>query len=304
MEFQTHGKEHIIILGAGASVEYGLPVWLELSSLIIKKIDNDSTQKYKYKGEIKAWLEKIGEGKEYMTLDECIQKESVTKKYHDNGEEIENEIFLILKEIFKERYVDLEDGWINSLNNKILHQKIKNLEEKLTFISYNYDDVLDKNFLNFAYLPSKYRRINHKPELDRLSSVSTKTLYAHGNLFPEDEFEYNSNLDRRIETIKTADPDFIDAVSCYESKGHIVSGYRDSKIKLYILELGGGLKINLGNIYFQPQVVELHVTIRDEKNKKDILSFLSEKYSIPESEINVYSSCKDLIESNFFEDDF
>lgn len=295
----------MLILGAGASVEYGLPVWLELSGTIIEKLDKDLSQKYEYKEEIKAWLDKIGEEKQYSTLDECIQKESVTKEYHDNGEEIENEIFLILKEIFAEKYSDLDDGWINVLNDKILHQNTKKLENKIAFISYNYDDVLDKNYLNFNYLPSKHRRINYRPELDRLSEVSASVLYAHGNLFPEEEFEYSSNLERSINTIKSDDPYFVDAVSCYESKGHVVSSYyKDSKIKLYILGLGGGLKINLGNIHFDPEVTELHVTIRDEKSKKSILSFLSEKYGITESEIRVYASCKELIEKNFDEDTF
>ena len=95
---------HILILGAGASVDYGLPIWKDLDLLIRNKISKDSENYYKYKKEILAWIDKVGSEKVYQTIDQCIKDESVSPDYHTTGPEIENEIFLILKEIFIEAY--------------------------------------------------------------------------------------------------------------------------------------------------------------------------------------------------------
>ena len=41
--------EHILILGAGASVPYGLPAWKDLGSLIKAKITADKEDSYSHK---------------------------------------------------------------------------------------------------------------------------------------------------------------------------------------------------------------------------------------------------------------
>jgi hypothetical protein len=64
----------VLILGAGSSVEYGLPLWKDLSFLIHEKINKDTENRYKYKKEIVSWLNKVGEDKEYETIDRCIEK--------------------------------------------------------------------------------------------------------------------------------------------------------------------------------------------------------------------------------------
>jgi hypothetical protein len=106
----------IIILGAGASVDYGLPVWKDLSKLVIDEINGN--EKYKHGKEILEWLEKIGDYKAYETIDKCILEESILPQYDTKGTEIENEIFLAVKNIFDKRYKKNDSGWINFLNKK------------------------------------------------------------------------------------------------------------------------------------------------------------------------------------------
>src|SRR3989338_6855626 len=169
---------HIFILGAGASVDYGLPTWKELDNLI----------------------KKIGEDGKYKTIDECIMLESVSKDYHNNGHEIEDEIFKIIKDVFEEVYRENGTGWIRQLNEIIKDNKNMGLENNIAFVNYNYDNVLDKNFLNFDYLPTKYKLFNFKDRLGILSKVEISCLYPYG-YFPS---EYNSPyIHKEAETIKS-----------------------------------------------------------------------------------------------------
>ena len=53
MKFELRSEvEHVLVLGAGASVDYGLPVWIDLNLLILEKINKDTKNSYKYKKEI------------------------------------------------------------------------------------------------------------------------------------------------------------------------------------------------------------------------------------------------------------
>ena len=65
---------NVFVLGAGASVDYGLPVWAELKELLTEhfrenRANTISTEKSnRYLEE----LEEIGPGKKYATVDEMI----------------------------------------------------------------------------------------------------------------------------------------------------------------------------------------------------------------------------------------
>jgi hypothetical protein len=291
--------EYLFILGAGASVEYGLPLWKDLDSLIRNKLNNDSGNSYQYKKEILAWIEKIGTNKEHKTLDQCISTESVSD-FYPNGDDIENQIFQILKEIFDEHYKKEVTGWIRKFNDSILLNQQIDPTAKIAFINYNYDRVLDDLFLNYTYLHKKHIRYTHRERLMQLENTIVKVLYPHGNLYRENELDSSAHTNRYVATIKSHDDSQLDAVSCYESKKHLVyKANRVSKFKLYILGLGGGLETNLNNINLINSISEIHVTIKDSGLHANIVNFLSNKYKIPETEIHTYPSCEKLIDTCF-----
>lgn len=301
MKFELLSRiEHILILGAGASVSYGLPTWKDLCPLMRAKITKDSEGVYSHREEILEWIDKVGEGRAYDTLDRCIEVESASAKYHLNGHVIENQIFLLIRDIFVERYKQPDGSWIRGLNeNMRLHQD-EHLEHKIAFINYNYDDVLERNFLDFTYLPAKKRIFNSKERLEELQGVLAPGLYPHGSLFLEEEKDRPMRVYKYLKTMKTGNPDYFNAVSCYESERHSVErAYGKAAAKLYILGLGGGLQVNLGNVDWKIPISEIHVTIKDTKTQNSIIKFLSEKYAFPEGEIKIYPSCEELINSCF-----
>jgi len=299
MRFEVNNEvEHILILGAGASVPYGLPTWKNLSLLIKEKINKDKQNIYSYKKEIIDWIDKVGDGKQYDTLDKCIEAESISKEYHLNGHEIENQIFLVIKDIFTEAYKEFDDGWIRTLNESILYECHKNLENRIAFINYNYDNVLDKNLLNFTYLPAKKQILKSKPRLDVLSLVTVSVLHPHG-YFPLEETEFTSHAYKFSKTMKSNDKKYIDVVSCYESETHNVKRFSQFPIKLYLLGLGGGLQVNLNNIEFENRISEVNVTIKDPNIKDRAVTFLSEKYKVPKTEIKIHSTCEELVNACF-----
>lgn len=296
MNHNFENASNIFVLGAGASVDYGLPTWNELGTQIRERINNDKSERYQYKKEMLDWVAKVGPEMKYSTIDECITKESVSKEYEQNGHEVENQIFQIMKDIFIEAYKPNDSGWIRKLNGKILHSKIS-FVKSLGFINYNYDAVLDNNFLDFTYLPAKHRLLNFKPSLVQLSTINIDALHPHGYLFTDSELG-SSHIYRFKETMKSSTPGLIDAVSCYESHPHSISNY-SREANLYILGLGGGLQVNLDNIHFAPRVDEIHVTIRDYAKRDDITKYLSKKFEVPLAKVLVYDSCDELVEKCF-----
>lgn len=300
MEVNLYNRSRVFILGAGASIDYGLPVWKDLDGLIRKEIEKDKGSNYKYSKEIIAWMDKVGAEKEYKTIDDCIAHESVQGDYHSNGDEIENEIFDVMRNIFSSSYKDNANGWIRVLSDKILSNPEKVSEENISFINYNYDMVLEKNFLKFNHLPGKHRRLNHRGRLETVSQAISRALYPHGNLYEDSELPKDSQIQRFFKTMKSEVDGYIDAVSCHESFKHRIShNSHIDKIKLYILGLGGGLRSNLEKITFNHAVSEIHVTVRDEGIRKQILEFLSKKFGIPLENIKVYSSCEELVKGAF-----
>ncbi len=280
----------ILVLGAGASTDYGLPAWKDLGNLIKKELDNDSKGKYKYKKEISEWVDKVGDKKIYDTIDKCITNESFSPKY-PNSPKIENELFIMMESIFLKKYKENNNGWIKILNDKILIKK--SLENSLAFVNFNYDDILEKNFLIFDYLHQKAKELTYNLRLQKLSSVMVRALYPHGKFSRDQE----SHLSIEMQTIKSGHNEYLDAVSCYEGEKHLL--YKQSgKFELLILGLGGGLKYNLDKISFPyNDISSIQVTVTDSGKNKEIIDFLSNRYKT--NEIKVYHDCNELITKRF-----
>jgi hypothetical protein len=300
MKFNIHPQiKHILILGAGASVDYGLPVWKDLGSLIKKSLTKPTENIHQHEEDILTWVDKVGDGKKYDTIDRCITEESRSKKYHSNGLIIENCIFSIIKNIFKESYKECGEAWLSTLNRKILDKE--GLENEIAFINYNYDHVLDDNLLHFEFLNQKEREVDYRKRIESLSNKYIEALYPHGNFFLEQELGKFTHVNRLLNTKKSdlKNRGIIDAVSCYESEKCDIKKYGYNPVNLYILGLGGGLYTNLNNVSSINLVSEIHVTIKDEAKRNEIIKFLSEKYSLTPTEINIYPTCEELIDKCF-----
>lgn len=308
-------KNKVFILGAGASVDYGLPVWGSLGSLVKDYLDSEKGKDNIYKKEILEWLDLIGEDKMYDSIDECIYKETSSIKYKENGQEIEFEIFLILKVIFRELYnketsYDKETSWIKKLNEKI--RKKEGIDwGDLFFVNYNYDSVLADNILDFSYLSKTERERLYR---ERLNSLHKNVFHHKIPCFhPHGLFNFSSTsyLNEESDTINSHDVSIPNTVSCYHGKKHeIVFSGHSRYVNLYILGLGGGLKINLDNLIFNnvTNINNIYITIRRNSNKtkqeneiakRDIINFLKEKFGLEEDNIKSYEDCVSLIDETF-----
>jgi hypothetical protein len=308
-------KNKIFILGAGASFDYGLPVWDNLSSLIRNYLKDELVKNNKLSKEILEWLDLIGEDKKYKTLDECIFHESSSDKYKENGQDIEFEIFRILKEIFTDLYDPTRISWIKNLNEKI--RKKEGLDwNNIFFINYNYDSVLADNILNFNYLTKTERERIYRERIQFLSRISSnQSFYKIPCLYPHGLFEYSDRgfLREESDTINSYDHTLLQATSCFHGKEHnIIFHPTSGGVDLYILGLSGGLKINLKKLIFNDnsKINNVFITIRpsasktkqeNDKMRKDIITFLKEKFNMQEENIKIYDDCISLIEGCFLD---
>lgn len=295
-----HRIEHIFILGAGASADYKLPLWGELGALIEEEVNNNK-DKYIYHNEIKQWINMVGSDKIYKTIDECITSESISVKYHNNGDVIEDQLFCAINEIFFKRnqIKENEIGWIEKLNEKILTDATK-LEDRISFISFNYDDILDKKFLNFNYLPSK-RKALHRPRLTELNISNVSGLFPHGSFSKLSDPNINSHIYKTSKTYKSGvDIYATDAISCHDGVAWKIEKDYPIAAKIYILGIGGGLSVNLKKIIFNKfKISEIYMTIWDKDKEDEFKSIVCEVFKKSSEEINTFPNCQSLIENCF-----
>lgn len=306
-------KNKIFILGAGASVDYGLPVWNNLSSLIKNYLNSEEGKSNQFNKEILEWLDLIGEDKKYKTLDECIFYESSSDKYKENGQDIEFEIFRILKEIFTTLYDATKISWIKNLNDKIRKQEGIDWRNIL-FINYNYDSVLADNILNFNYLTKTERERIYRERINNLSYICNQDSYNKiPCLYPHGLFDHSDRgfLYEQSDTINSYDDSLLQTVSCFHGKKHDIIFHPSSEgVDLYILGLGGGLTINLKKLIFSDigKIKNVYITIKPSSNKtkqendkirKDVINFLKDEFNLQDDNIKTYDDCVSLIDNCF-----
>lgn len=293
MTVDFYGRNKIFILGAGASIDYGLPSWIKLNNLLIDKLDK-GLKEYEYEKEIRNWISKVGESKKYATIDECINKESESEEFNHNGFYIEQQIFSLIKEVLDEEYKENKNGWIKILNENIKNNRELNLENRISFINYNYDNVLDKNLINYSYVSQKRREADDREILENLSDVVFPILYPHGTLVSEENYKLNKHID----TNKFEMHD-ISAVTCHNTRKHTVKVSSSIGVDIFVLGLGGGLEVNLNNIIFSNTVKKVYITVKDKNNTDRVKTYMSKRFSIPLENIFTFEDCEDLINKAF-----
>lgn len=301
-------ENKIFILGAGASKEYNLPTWAELTLLIKDNLSKKETANFKK--EILEWLSLVDT--KYETIDKCISEESKSKKYKENGQDIEFEIFRNLEEIFIKLSSKNEEWWISFLNERIKKQQGIDFGD-IFFINYNYDSILSDNFLNFDYLSQKQRNWVDRERIETIRKIIFQhPTYKVKSLYPHWKFKKDRRwfLNEMIDTINAHDPGIPQTISCYDSHTHMIE-LGDPETSLYILGLGWWLKVNLKeNIIFENSsyISNIYITVRREKNipekdyqkrKNEVVDFLFSHYGIKKEKIYVFNDCKELIENCF-----
>ena len=108
---------NVFVLGAGASVDYELPVWDELRELLIEDIKKNGLSGFSpgASNRVLNELEQIGPGKKYATVDEVISNFDDEKVVFP-GTTVA--IFEVVKKVFNSRAIAEGPGWIETFVNR------------------------------------------------------------------------------------------------------------------------------------------------------------------------------------------
>ena len=142
---------NIFVLGAGASVDYGLPVWSELRELLIEYLNKNTASIISpdVSNRFLEELKEIGTGKKYATVDEMISKFSSET---DNCPATTRGVFEVVKRIFQSRVRTENVGWIETFVDKNNLEILLNNEASNSpsmFINFNYDTLLVLKIVQF-----------------------------------------------------------------------------------------------------------------------------------------------------------
>ena len=170
---------NIFVLGAGASVDYRLPVWSELKELLTEhfKEDRGGTISPEKSNRYLEELEEIGPSRRYATVDEMIS--TISDKTADSTE-TSAEIFKGVKTIFEQRVRSEEVGWIETfVKNNDLENLLNNetSNHPSVFINFNYDTLFLMKIVEF------FKEINESTPNPKKAAWRKKTGFNFENKF-------------------------------------------------------------------------------------------------------------------------
>ena len=328
---------NIFVLGAGASVDYGLPVWSELRELLIEYLNKNTASIISpdVSNRFLHELQQIGTDKKYATVDEMISK------FPDDDAEIldpTEAIFDVVGKIFKSKVRTESVGWIETFVKKDNLEILLNNEASNTssvFINFNYDTLLLSKIVQF--FKKKYERAPERKMWKKQTGRAYETefkncakniLHPHGILYlcAMDEIKIGQKTTcyptsytyRNAQTVvgsaqiahSSVGQD--NAISCYDTQEHFTfseirkrvkklarSGQPKVDMKLILLGVGpDSLAFNLNKI-FEGQTFDVR-QIYYTCTMDDEQYIYEQYFNKFQARIERYANCKELVENNTF----
>ena len=175
---KLYSEPTVIILGAGASVDYGFPLWGELKDLFLDDIENS-----------KKWKKLLNKYKN-STIDKIVSHAS-DRQIEDFQLFIYYE-FIARERLFREGSISKNKRWIRKFSNKsfkLKHEIILNMFRNLTIVNFNYDRVFAYEFSKSALkffeknTPNSYfSQSNFGISRNKIKKLRLKIIHPHGVL--------------------------------------------------------------------------------------------------------------------------
>ena len=328
---------NIFVLGAGASVDYGLPVWSELRELLIEYLNKNTASIISpdVSNRFLHELQQIGTDKKYATVDEMISK------FPDDDAEIldpTEAIFDVVGKIFKSKVRTESVGWIETFVKKNNLEILLNNEASNTssvFINFNYDTLLLSKIVQI--FRKKYERAPERKMwkkhygrdyVTEFNNCGTDIFHPHGILYLCDKNEMQigqkttchptSNTYRNAQT-RVGSTDIAskvlgrdNAISCHDTREHFTfseiknritklarSGQPKVDTRLILLGVGpDSLAFNLNKI-FEGQTFDVR-QIYYTCTMDDEQYIYEQYFNKFQARIERYANCKELVENNTF----
>ena len=253
---------NVFVLGAGASVDYGLPIWCELSELLIRHIEENKAQIPAADVSILLReLGQIGTGKKYTTVDQMISEFSrETTDFAETTAAMFKEVRTILEQRVRPETVGWIERFVKSNDLEILLRN-EATNNSPVFINFNYDDILllkiveffNGKYANTSNLTKAEWRANTGYNFEnRFKNCARDIFHPHGilYLFDKDTIKIGEKTHCRPTTktfmnARTSGENQLvsgwnsggdNAVSCLDARDH----FTFADIKKRINELTGG----------------------------------------------------------------
>ena len=296
---------NIIILGAGASADYGIPLWEELKDLIPKELKNDNS---KVAGIVKEIIEKAS--KDNLTIDKALfdKLETIEEAAYNN---CHNLFFSTLEKIFNNKRKMNTNGWLISFLEKNINlNNHYNFFKENIIINFNYDNILCAKLYNFFSQPrdTKIReeaRANNKSiENIKEKYSEIKDYYAYIDQYPT---KYNIfHPHGRFSNYETDDYNNGKPISCYDATGI----FKEVNSKLFTLF--GNKPLNLIVLGVSPTSLEynlkkleldffkyrskMHFTCFKEGELNTYLDYFKERFKLEDKNLIKYKDCLEFAE--------